>query len=188
MVEDAVRDAQPAHVAVLRPARHRTGRGSASGNCPRASGTRRPSASACEPRVGVEGMLGALPFLLLGELAAGRDRPVLRLERGRHRGRSAPPHRTRRVQGSHRRPARPRSPRRSLRGSASARRRTRTSAQAASRLAGSGGCEGRPNMRSLRKDETGSPERMRSQYQSPSATSPTRTAPTRRPSRIMSLR
>ena len=90
VLQDAVRDAQPAHVGVLRR-RHVEQAVVAPAEI--VGGLRRLVVLRLllQPRIGVERMLLALELFLVGELAARRRRAVLRLEVDRVRpGRLAP--------------------------------------------------------------------------------------------------
>ncbi|GJE62760.1 hypothetical protein MPOCJGCO_4896 [Methylobacterium trifolii] len=186
VVQDAVGDAQAAHVmglvrgepehAVVAPAEVVLGLGG------RARGGLRDQAV-----VALERVLGALPLLLLGELAAGLDRGVLRLDVDRVRARGL------------------------------GRRGAVAAHQAAGEAGGTDprgealevalllgvevlghvcllhaargrGSAGRPNIRSSMWSQTGSPVRIRLLHQPCSPMSPTKTAPIRRPSSTRSLR
>jgi hypothetical protein len=79
MIEDAVRNLQPAHERVLRR-RHVEQPVVAPAKVVLGFRKLAFAGLAAQARVGVEGVLGAFPLLLLVELAAGRDGLVLRLE------------------------------------------------------------------------------------------------------------
>ncbi len=77
--EDAVGNAQAAHVAVLR-GRHVEQPVIAPAEIVVRLGIEAGPRLLLEARIGVEGMLGRLPLLLVDEFAAGRDGPGLRLQ------------------------------------------------------------------------------------------------------------
>ncbi len=77
--QDAVGDAQAAHIAVL-GRRHIEQPVIAPAEIVVRLGIDAGPRLLLEACIGIEGMLGRLPFLLLRELAAGRDLPGLRLQ------------------------------------------------------------------------------------------------------------
>jgi hypothetical protein len=186
VVEDAVRQAQAAHVGGLRRRDPEQAVIAPAEIVLRLRGLA-VAGRGREARMGVERVLGALPGFLVCELAARRHDLVLRALVDRLRtGRLGCGGRRRRRQATGR-PRGVEAGREALEIAFLFRVEAAHGFHAAMRSASADASDG-PNIRVWRKAVTSAPERMRSRYQGPCATSPTRQAPTRRSPSRTSLR